>query len=179
MSNCKNICRLCNNFVTTNSVTVVTVDGVDTLVLDLPANIPCGYTNCRKVCIAVTQNIPATATILMPVGISIGGDTTTVYPLLDECCQRITACGIRTRTRYATRVSTLSGGSFTMLGKVCCYPQNVVPSLPIPAATPAPTVIPATASTSVAAYAPTVAQKGTTTKTKTTTNKTVEEVSVK
>lgn len=178
MSNCKNVCRLCNNFVTTDNVSVVTVGGVDTLVLDLPANIPCGYTNCRKVCIAITQNIPATATILMPVGISIGGDTTTVYPLLDECCQRITACGIRTRTRYATRVSTLSGGSFTMLGKVCCYPQNVVPSLPIPTATPAPA--PANVATAAYSVAPTqVAPKGTTTKTKTTTNKTVEEVSVK
>lgn len=175
MSNCKNICRLCNNFITTNNVSVVTVGGVDTLVLDLPASIPCGYTNCRKVCIAVTQNIPATATILMPVGISIGGNTTTVYPLLDECCQRITACGIRTRTRYATRVSTLSGGSFTMLGKVCCYPQNAVPSLPIPVATSEP----ASVSANVAAYTPTVASKGTTTKTKTTTNKTAEEVTVK
>lgn len=132
MSTCKNICKLCNNFITSDSVTVVTVDGTDTLVIDLPANLPGGYTNCRKVCFAIIQNIPATATILMPVAISIGGDTTTVYPLRDECCNQITACGIRTRTRYATRVSTLGGGSFTLLGRVNCYPQNVIASLPLP-----------------------------------------------
>lgn len=135
MSNCKNICRLCNNFITSTSVTVVTVDGTDTLVIDLPANIPCGYTNCRKICFAIIQSIPATATILMPVAISIGGVTTTVYPLLDECCNQITACGIRTRTRYSACVNTRNGGSFRLLGKVCCYPQNVVASLPIPTVT--------------------------------------------
>lgn len=132
MSNCKNICNLCKNFITSDSVTVVTVDGTDTLVIDLPANIPCGYTNGRKICFAIIQNIPTTATILMPVAISIGGVTTTVYPLLDDCCNQITACGIRTRTRYSACVNTRNGGSFRLLGKVCCYPQNVVASLPIP-----------------------------------------------
>lgn len=131
MSNCKNICSLCRNFITSASVTVVTVNGTDTLVIDLPANIPGGYTNNRKICFAVIQNIPTAATILMPVAISIGGDTTNVYPLLDGYCNQITACGIRTRTRYSTCVSTLSGGSFRMLGKVNCYPQNIIASLPI------------------------------------------------
>lgn len=177
MSNCKNICRLCDNFITSSGVSIVTVDGTDTLVIDLPANLPCGYTNCRKVCFAVIQNIPATATILMPVAISIGGDTTTVYPLRDEYCNQITACGIRTRTRYSTRVSTLSGGSFTLLGRVSCYPQNVIASLPIPTVAPA---TPAVANAAVySAASPAETKQGTTTKTKTVTNKTVEEVSVK
>lgn len=123
---------MCKNFITSDSVTVVTVDGTDTLVIDLPANIPCGYTNGRKICFAIIQNIPTTATILMPVAISIGGVTTTVYPLLDDCCNQITACGIRTRTRYSACVNTRNGGSFRLLGKVYCYPQNVVASLPIP-----------------------------------------------
>lgn len=136
-----NNCRLCDNFITSDSVTIITVDGTDTLVIDLPANLPRGYTNCRKVCFAIIQNIPATATILMPVAISIGGDTTTVYPLRDECCNQITACGIRTRTRYATRVSTMSGGSFTLLDKVNCYPQNVIASLPLTATAPATPVV--------------------------------------
>lgn len=148
MSNCKNICQLCKNFVTSNSVSVVTVNGVDTLVIDLPNNIPCGYTNGRKVCIAVTQNIPETATILMPVAISIGGVTTTVYPLLDGSCNPITACGIRTRTRYSTCVNTLNGGSFRLLGKTNCYPQRIINSLPITTTTTTPaqsaTVLPRT-----------------------------------
>lgn len=173
MSNCKNVCRLCNNFITSTSVTVVTVDGVDNLVIDLPANIPCGYTNCRKVCFAIIQNIPATATILMPVSISIGGDTTTVYPLLDDCCNQITACGIRTRTRYSTCVSTRNGGSFRMLGRVNCYPQNVIASLPIPATAPAtPAVQSAVATRSVANATPT------STTTKKTTAKTVDSMTV-
>lgn len=173
MSNCKNVCQLCRNFITSTSVTVVTVDGVDTLVIDLPTNIPGGYTNCRKVCFAVIQNIPAAATILMPVAISIGGVTTTVYPLLDDCCNQITACGIRTRIRYSTCVSTRNGGSFRLLGRVCCYPQNVVASLPVPTATPAVQAAVFNASTTEET------KQGTTTKTKTATNKTVEEVSVK
>lgn len=131
MSNCKNVCKLCNNFITSNSVSVVTVDGVDTLVIDLPTNIPNGYTNNRKVCIAITQNLPTTATILMPVAFSIGGDVATVYPLLDARCNQITACGIRTRTRYATCVNTRNGGSFRLLGNVNCYPQAIIDSLPI------------------------------------------------
>lgn len=173
MSNCKNVCQLCKNFITSTSVTVVTVDGTDTLVIDLPANIPCGYTNCRKVCFAIIQNIPATATILMPVAISIGGDTTTVYPLLDDCCNQITACGIRTRTRYSTCVNTRNGGSFRLLGRVCCYPQNVVASLPItPAATtPATPAVAQARAISSAAVAP-----NTTSTTKTTTTTTVSNV---
>lgn len=135
MSNCKYICKLCNNFITSNSVSVVTVDGVDTLVIDLPSNIPRGYTNGRKVCVAVAQNLPSTATILMPVAFSIGGDTTTVYPLLDGYCNQITACGIRTRTRYATCVNTRNGGSFRLLGNVNCYPQVIADSLPLATAT--------------------------------------------
>lgn len=131
MSNCKNICKLCNNFITSNSVSIVTVDGTDTLVIDLPSNIPSGYTNGRKVCIAVTQNLPSTATILMPVAFSIGGNTTTVYPLLDGFCNQITACGVKTRTRYATRVNTRNGGSFLLLGNVNCYPQPLIDTLPI------------------------------------------------
>lgn len=135
MSNCKNVCKLCNNFITSNSVSVVTVGGTDTLVIDLPANIPNGYTNNRKVCVAVTQNLPTTATIVMPIAFSIGGDVATVYPLLDAHCNQITACGIRTRTRYATCVNTRNGGSFRLLGNVNCYPQTIIDSLPITTAT--------------------------------------------
>lgn len=141
MQNCEYICKLCNNFITSNSVSVVTVGGVDTLVIDLPSNIPRGYTNGRKVCVAITQNLPTTATILMPVAFSIGGDTTTVYPLLDGFCNQITACGIRTRTRYATCVNTRNGGSFRLLGNVNRYPQVVFDSLPLAATTTTNTTV--------------------------------------
>ncbi|MDE7104975.1 MAG: hypothetical protein K2O36_03750 [Ruminococcus sp.] len=138
MSNCQNICRLCDRLIISNSVTVVTVDGTDTLVIDIPQR---AYNNCGKYCIVVAQAIPAAATILMPVAISIGGVTTTVYPLTNSCCQQITACGIRTRTKYSTRViTTATGGQFRLLGNVCCYPSTNLTSLPVAtvaAATPA------------------------------------------
>lgn len=170
MSNCKNICRLCDRLIISQSVTVVTVDGTDTLVIDLPAR---AYNNNCKYCIIVAQAIPAAATIQMPVAFSIGGVTTTVYPFVQCGCQQITACGVRTRTKYSTCVSTTAtGGVFRLLGHVCCYPSNDLLSLPVPATAAA---TPAVQAATFSATAPT----GTTTKTKTVTNKTVEEVSVK
>ena len=72
MSNCINRqCRLCPNLVISDAVTVVTVDGVDTLVIDIPAG-GC-YCDNKRVCLVVAQTIPATATINQPVAISIGG----------------------------------------------------------------------------------------------------------
>lgn len=132
MSNCRNICRLCDRLIISQSVTVITVDGTDTLVIDLPQR---AYNDCEKYCIIVAQAIPTTATILMPVAFSIGGVTTTVYPLTNSCCQQITACGIRTRTKYSTRVITnATGGVFRLLGNVCCYPANNLTSLPVASA---------------------------------------------
>ena len=78
MSNCKSSCKLCDKLIISQSVTIVTVDGTDTL-------------------------------------------------------------GIRTRTRYSTRVSTNAvGGVFKSLGGISCYPTNALASLPVPTtATPA------------------------------------------
>ena len=131
---CKNSCRLCNRLVISTSVTMVTVGGVDTVVIDLPAR---AYNNGEKYCIIIAQPIPTAATIVSPVAFSIGGDTTTVYPFVRCNCAQITACGIRTRTRYATVVSTTStGGVFKSMGGISCYPTNNLESLPAPATTP-------------------------------------------
>lgn len=128
---CSNSCRLCDRLVISQSVTVVTVDGTDTLVIDLPQR---AYNNGQKYCIVIAQAIPTTATIAMPVAFSIGGDTTTVYPFVRCDCSQITACGLRTRTRYATRVSTNAiSGVFKSLGGISCYPINNLASLPAPA----------------------------------------------
>ena len=71
--------RLCPHYIISDSVTVVTVDGVDTLLIDLPAGT---YGNCEKYCIIV-RTLPSTGVMVnMPVAISIGGNTTTVYPLI-------------------------------------------------------------------------------------------------
>ncbi|MGN0961022.1 MAG: hypothetical protein ACI4PF_02340 [Christensenellales bacterium] len=143
---CKPSCRLCDNLVISRSVTVVTVAGVPTLVIDLPART---YMNGCKYCIIVAQTIPATATINMPVAFSINGVTTTVYPFVRCNCSQITACGIRTRTRYSTIVSTTAtGGVFKSLGGICCCPNNNLLSLPVVTTTTAPAATPAVASLS-------------------------------
>lgn len=126
---CKNDCKICPNIIISDSVTVVTVNGVDTLLIDIPTGC---YLNCCKYCIVVAQTIPTTATINMPVAISIGGVTTTVYPLVNNCCAQVTACGIRTRTKYPVIVSTnATGGVFKVQRSLPCYPVNALQSLPV------------------------------------------------
>ena len=140
---CNRQCNtLCPNLIISTSVTVVTVDGTDTLLINIPTG---SYRNGCKYCIVVAQAIPATATINMPVAISIGGDTTTVYPVTNRCCAQVTACAIRTRTRYPVFVSTsATGGIFKVLSGLCCSPNNALASLPVT------TAAAATATTQVA-----------------------------
>ena len=136
---CKNSCRLCDKLVISQSVTVVTVAGVDTVVIDLPAR---AYNDGCKYCIIIAQAIPTTATIGSPVAFSIGGDTTTVYPFVRCDCSQVTVCGIRTRTRYATVVSTNAiGGVFKSLGGLSCCPTYQLPAIPVTATTTTPAVL--------------------------------------
>ena len=149
MSNCFNKdCRLYPNIVISTAVTVVTVNGTDTLVIDVPAGLY--RDNCRY-CLIVAQTIPTTATINMPVAISIGGDTTTVYPIVNCDCAQITACAIRTRTKYALRISTTATSAvFKSLNKLTCYPETTLAVIPAPTTTATATVLSArtTATTS-------------------------------
>lgn len=119
---CKNVCRLCDKLVLSQAVTF---DGTN-LVINIPAG---SYDNGCKYCLVVAQAIPATTTINAPVVITIG-DGTVLYPLTRCDCAQVTACGIRTRTRYSTKVvTTPTGGSFRMLGKPCCSPNNALQSI--------------------------------------------------
>lgn len=114
---CKNVCHLCDNFIISNSVTFTGGN----LVIDLPAG---SYSNNRKVCIVVAQSIPDATTINAPVYITIGGGAV-LYPLVKRNCRQVTACGLRTRTRYSTIVETTNNsGLFRMLGNPCCSPDN-------------------------------------------------------
>ena len=129
MNNCQTSCKLCDNLIISQSVTVITVNGVDTLVIDLPSRT---YMDNCKYCIVIAQTIPTTATINMPVAFSIGGVTTTVYPFVRCDCSQVTACAIRNRTRYSTKVSTNTvSGVFKSLGGLSCCPTNNLASLPI------------------------------------------------
>lgn len=121
--------QICPRIVISDSVTVVTVDGTDTLLIDIDL---ATYMDGYKYGLVIAQSIPATATIDMPVAISIGGDTTTVYPLTDCSCSQLTACSIRTRTKYPVMVSTTAtSGVFKVLGYLRCSPNNDLASLPI------------------------------------------------
>ena len=114
---CKNVCKLCNHLVISQSVAFT--DG--NLVITLPAG---SYNNREKYCIVIAQSIPEATTITAPVMIQIGTGTT-LYPLQNRCCAQVTASGIRPRTKYATRVATsATGGAFKMLGNPACSPSN-------------------------------------------------------
>lgn len=126
MANCTNSCRLCDRLIISDSVTVVGTD----LVVDIPAG---SYGNCDSYCIVIAQTIPDTATINMPVSISIGGVTTTLYPLVDRCGIQLVASELRTRTRYKTCVRTnATGGVFRLFNKVCNRTTNNLTALPAP-----------------------------------------------
>lgn len=115
---CKNTCRLCDNLIISNSVTFTAGTG---LIINIPEG---SYRDNCKYCIVVAQAIPTTTTISAPVFITIG-DGTVLYPL-DKCdCTQATACSIRTRTKYSTKVeTTATGGIFKLLGKIACSPNN-------------------------------------------------------
>lgn len=114
---CKNVCRLCDKLIIS---TAVAFTGGN-LVITIPAG---SYNNNCKYCIVVAQAIPATTTINAPVVIQIG--TGAQLYLLTKCnCRPVTACGIRTRTKYSVCVETTpTSAIFKMLGNPCCQPNN-------------------------------------------------------
>lgn len=119
---CKPICKLCPHLVISTDVTYAS--GV--LTVNLPAR---SYNNGEKYCIVIAQNIPTTAIIGAPVVVTIGTGTVQ-YPLTRCNCKQLTACGLRTRTRYSAVVETTpTGGVFRLLGKPCCTPNNDLDSI--------------------------------------------------
>lgn len=115
-------CRLCDRLIISQAVTFTALN----LIINLPAG---AYQNCEKYCIVVAQAIPDATTINAPVFITIG-DGTELYPLNQCNGVQATASGIRTRTRYATKVTTTAtGGAFRLLGKICCYPTDNLTSI--------------------------------------------------
>ena len=123
MSNCKNVCRLCDRLILSQSVVFTSGTG---LIITIPEG---AYNNGQKYCIVISQTIPAETTISAPVFVKIGAGSV-LYPL-DKCdCTQATACSMRTRTKYSTRVETTpTGGIFKLLGNVCCAPNNNLRSI--------------------------------------------------
>lgn len=131
---CKNVCKLCDRLIISQSITFTGGN----LVINLPAG---SYNNNCKYCIVLAQTIPTTTTIGAPVVFTIGTGTQ-LYPLVNRCCRPVTACGVRTRTKYSVCVETTATGAvFKLLGNSCCQPNNnlraVNGTAPTTAATPA------------------------------------------
>lgn len=119
---CNNSCRLCNRLIISQAVTFA----ADTLTINLPAG---SYSNCCRYCIVVAQAIPAETTINAAVVITIG-DGTVEYPVVNRCCAPVTACSIRTRTKYPVIVSTTAaGGTFKVLSGLSCAPNNALAAI--------------------------------------------------
>ena len=115
---CNNVCKLCDNLIISTAVTFTAGTG---LVITIPEG---SYSDGCKYCIVVAQSIPDATTITAPVFIQIGTGTE-LYPLNKCDCTQATACSIRTRTKYSTRVETsATTGVFKLLGKVACSPNN-------------------------------------------------------
>lgn len=130
MQNCNNCNKICPRWIGSTSVTVVTIDGTDTLVIDIPAG---QYNNGEDYCIFVLQAIPAAATINMPVAISIGGVTTTVYPLVCySTCLQAVAPQVSSRTRICTKVQTNTvSGVFKAYKGLRVHCPAVLASIPV------------------------------------------------
>lgn len=115
-------CKLCNRLIISQAVTFTAPN----LIINLPAG---SYRACEKYCLVVAQAIPDATTLTAPVVVTIGTGTDQ-YPLTTRNGSQVTAAGIRTRTRYATCVNTTpTGGSFRLMGKVCCYPTDSLTAL--------------------------------------------------
>lgn len=115
MCNSNYICHLCPRLILSADVTFA----AGTLTINLPAG---SYNNGQKYCIVIAQAIPAATTITAPVVVTIG-DGTETYPLTNRYGAQVTANLLRTRTKYATCVSTTAtGGAFRLLGmpRGCC-----------------------------------------------------------
>lgn len=127
---CRKNGEICRHLVISSAVTFTAGTG---LIINIPEG---SYTDGCKYCIVVAQTIPDATTITAPVFITIGTGTE-LYPLNKCDCTQATACSIRTRTKYATRVETsATTGVFKLLGRVDCAPNNNLTAIDGTAPTP-------------------------------------------
>lgn len=126
---CSISCNECCRKIFSESVTLVTIDGVDTLVIGIPEQT---FANRQRGCIVLVQNIPANTPITAPVAIQIGNDTTTYYPVVNRCGVDITATQLRTRRRYPFIVATNAiGGTFRIIKNLSCTPNTNLLTIPV------------------------------------------------
>ena len=129
--------RLCKNLIFSESVTFTEPN----LIINIPQQ---AYNNGQKYCLVIGQPIPDDTTITANVGITIGDDETTIYPLVNSNCTNVSACRIAARAIYPVRVFTnIQSGVFKLIDNLnCCNScvySNAAPSLPIETAPAAAT----------------------------------------
>lgn len=118
-------CTICKRFVGSVSVTVGT-----SLVINIPQ---ANYDNCDKLCLAILQAIPTTATRGLPVVITIGTDTTE-YPLVRCNGTTVTQEYIGQGNIYHLIVQTTATSAvFRALDNLCAVCTNLQ-SIPVPVA---------------------------------------------
>lgn len=115
---------MCCKDILTTSVSVV----ANTLVLTVPAST---FVNCQQYTIRLAQDIPATATNLMPVVIQIGTGTTQ-YPFVKKCGHNVYANQLRTRRRYTVLTAADTARFVLCAGQLCGQNCGTVASLPVP-----------------------------------------------
>lgn len=119
MSNCK----LCRRLV--GSVSVAVTGNV--LVINIPQ---ANYNDCEKVCLAILQEIPATATRGMQVVVTIG-TSATQYPLVKCDSTPVTQEYLAQGHVYRTCVRTTSTSAiFKVLDNICAVYTNLS-SIPV------------------------------------------------
>ena len=118
--------KICDNIIISDSITVST-DG--NVLVDIPQRT---FTNCEKIQLVIAQNIPDTATINAEVFITIGGVTTTTYPLLACNGTPLTASMIKPRNKYYFSVF-INGesGIFKSNTFICGQNMNSTSIIPI------------------------------------------------
>lgn len=114
----------CKEILTT---AVAVVD--DVLVLTLPAST--FQNGCRYV-VRIAQDIPATATNLMPVAFQIGTDATQ-YPFVKKCGHNVYANQVRTRRRYTILTAADTARFVLCEGQLCGHNCGAVTALPVAA----------------------------------------------
>lgn len=123
--------KLCNNLIFSESVTFTDPN----LIINIPAG---SYNNGQRYCLVVGQEIPTTTTIAANVGITIGDDADTIYPLVNKNCTNASACDIASRSIYPVVVHTnIQSGVFKLINDISCCRcrySNAAPALPIPTA---------------------------------------------
>ena len=117
----------CCKEILTTAVAVV----ADTLVLTIPQ---ATFQNCCEYVIRIAQDIPATATNLMPVVIQIGTDATQ-YPLVRKCGHNVYANQVKTRCRYVVKVAADTARFVLCNGFLRIENRGAIVSIPAPTTT--------------------------------------------